>query len=66
MTIRALIADNVGELPFPRLGERKMEALEATLDYPPRGSVQATDPLSRDAKSGRLKEPPKQPEIDQP
>ena len=34
-------------LPFPLLSKEKMEALEGTLDYPPRGSVaEAKEPLS--------------------
>ena len=30
-----------GDLPFPRLRSRRMEELAGTLDYPPRGSVEA-------------------------
>jgi MscS family membrane protein len=30
-----------GKLPFPRLAADRMEQLEGTLDYPPRGSVEA-------------------------
>ena len=30
-----------GKLPFPRLPEEQQETLEATLDYPPRGSFEA-------------------------
>jgi MscS family membrane protein len=30
-----------GKLPFPRLAADRIEQLEGTLDYPPRGSVEA-------------------------
>ena len=45
-----------GKLPFPRLAPDRIDQLEGTLDYPPRGSVEiglpeeempeATEPLS--------------------
>ena len=45
-----------GKLPFPRLAPNKMDELEGSLDYPPRGSVdidrseqeipEAVEPLS--------------------
>lgn len=30
-----------GQLPFPRLARARADALRGTLDYPPRGSVEA-------------------------
>jgi MscS family membrane protein len=40
-----------GKLPFPRLSPEKMDQLEGTLDYPPRGPVEARlyDPQWREA-----------------
>ena len=38
-----------GDLPFPRLHPKRMDELEGTLDYPPRGSTdenQTPEPLS--------------------
>lgn len=53
-----------GRLPFPRLSAARMAQLEGTLDYPPRGSVDAfsasaqlepeplsTEPLSTEPRS---------------
>jgi MscS family membrane protein len=47
-----------GKLPFPRLAEDRIDQLEGSLDYPPRGSVEiglseeempeAAEPLSAD------------------
>jgi MscS family membrane protein len=33
-----------GKLPFPRLSRERIEGLHGTLDYPPRGSVEAGSP----------------------
>jgi MscS family membrane protein len=33
-----------GQLPFPRLSRERIEGLQGTLDYPPRGSVEAGSP----------------------
>ena len=51
-----------GKLPFPRLSAERMGQLEGTLDYPPRGSVDAHDyagresePLSIEPKLGEAK-----------
>ena len=50
-----------GKLPFPRLSADKIDQLEGTLDYPPRGSVEigrpeqdmavAAEPLSAEPES---------------
>jgi MscS family membrane protein len=36
-----------GKLPFPRLAADRIEQLEGTLDYPPRGSVEASSIVSQ-------------------
>ena len=40
-----------GELPFPRFSVEKVDQLEGTLDYPPRGSVEgrSLEPERREA-----------------
>ena len=43
-----------GELPFPRFPAERIDALQGTLDYPPRGSFEAED---RDFRGGTEKEP---------
>jgi MscS family membrane protein len=57
---------DTGELPFPRLRGRRMDELEGTLDYPPRGSVeikeqkaQAAERLSADEVVATPSEEPK-------
>jgi MscS family membrane protein len=37
-----------GKLPFPRLSVNRIEQLEGTLDYPPRGSVEASSSESQE------------------
>ena len=37
-----------GKLPFPRLAVNRIEQLEGTLDYPPRGSVEASSSESQE------------------
>ena len=43
-----------GKLPFPRLSEQRIQELEATLDYPPTGSVDKGDPGSEWETEERL------------
>ena len=60
-----------GKLPFPRLAADKIDQLENTLDYPPRGSVEiglseeelreTAEPFSSESNIGdedKLKQPP--------
>ena len=40
-----------GKLPFPRLATERIDQLEGTLDYPPRGSVEIDLPEEETSES---------------
>ncbi len=47
-----------GQLPFPRLSEKRQEALAGTLDYPPKGSLEAGGEVVPASEAERLSSEP--------
>jgi len=55
-----------GQLPFPRLARSRVDDLSGTLDYPPRGSVEATGTDAGWGESAeRLSAPPEEEETEE-